>query len=75
MTPTMQLLYFLLLMDIASMVVYLILIVLYFEQFAVPEGGLDAQTLLAATGIRLDSVFIGLKKKKIRKKIPPLVPK
>ena len=44
---------------------------------AVPEGGLDAQTLLAVTAadIRPDSAFIGLKEKKIRKKLPPLVPK
>ena len=34
MTPTMRLLYFLLLMVIAGMVGYLILIVLYPEQFA-----------------------------------------
>ena len=45
---------------------------------AVPEGGQDAQTLLAvtATDTRPDSAFIGLKgKKKIRKKLPPLMPK
>ena len=48
---------------------------------AVPEGGQDAQTLLAvtATDTRLDSAFIGLKgekgKKKVRKKLPPLMPK
>ncbi len=48
---------------------------------AVPEGGRDAQTLLAvtATDTRLDSAFIGLKdkkrKKKVRKKIPLLMPK
>ena len=42
---------------------------------AVPEGGLDAQTLLAATATRSDSAFIGLEEKKIRKKLPPLVPK
>ena len=43
----------------------------------VPEGGQDAQTLLAvtATDTRPDSAFIGLKEKKIRKKLPPLVPK
>ena len=44
---------------------------------AVPEGGLVAETLLAVTvtDIRPDSAFIGLKEKKIRKKLPPLVPK
>ena len=44
---------------------------------AVPEGGQDAQTLLAvtATDTRPDSAFIGLKEKKLRKKLPPLVPK
>jgi hypothetical protein len=44
---------------------------------AVPEGGLDAQTLLAvtATATRPDSAFIGLKEKKIRKKLPSLMPK
>lgn len=48
---------------------------------AVPESGQDAQTLLAvtATDTRLDSAFIGLKgekgKKKVRKKLPPLMPK
>ena len=30
---------------------------------AVPEGGQDAQTLLAATDTRPDSAFIGLKEK------------
>ena len=44
---------------------------------AVPEGGLDPQTLLAvtATDTRPDSAFIGLKEKKIRKKLPSLMPK
>jgi len=42
---------------------------------AVPEGGQDAQTLLAATDTRPDSAFIGLKEKKIRKKLPSLMPK
>ena len=42
---------------------------------AVPEGGLDAQTLLAVTATRPDSAFIGLKEKKIRKKLPSLMPK
>ncbi len=48
---------------------------------AVPEGGQDAQTLLAvtATDTRLDSAFIGIedkkRKKKVRKKIPLLMPK
>ena len=51
---------------------------------AVPEGGQDAQTLLAvtATDTRPDSAFNGLKaekekkgKKKIMKKLPPLMPK
>ena len=42
---------------------------------AVPEGGLDAQTLLAVTAARPDSAFIGLKEKKISKKLPSLMPK
>jgi hypothetical protein len=42
---------------------------------AVPEGGQDAQTLLAATDTRPDSAFIGLKEKKIRKKLSSLMPK
>jgi hypothetical protein len=44
---------------------------------AVPEGGLDAQTLLAvtATDTRPDSAFIVIKEKKIRKKLPSLMPK
>ena len=44
---------------------------------AVPEGGLVAETLLAVTvtDIRPDSAFIGLKEKKIGKKLPSLVPK
>ena len=50
----------------------------------VPEGGQDAQTLLAvtATDTRPDSAFIGLKaekekkgRKKVRKKLPPLMPR
>ena len=44
---------------------------------AVPEGGQDAQTLLAvtATDTRPDSAFIGLKETKKRKKLPSLMPK
>ena len=41
------------------------------------EGGLVAETLLAVTvtDIRPDSAIIGLKEKKIRKKLPSLMPK